>query len=1029
MYKKGFTTAAILILLGLVFLGSKFIPNQQQDFDLISLGAPSQSASYTRSLLPFTDSTYNVGTSTRRFLLGSFDNASTTNLTIDGLDCTGNSNGGALTTDANGNVTCSDDDSGAGGGTFAWTPNTWGNSTSTTIGLLNGFLSTGSSTVQEIKITNSTTTNATTTGLYVSNTIDFNPISAPAYNQGTLFYNTDENTLGFYNEESEITLSIGEENWIRARNTTGSTITNGSVVYVSGSTGNRVNIALAQADADAGGGDVVAVGVATHDIENNSDGYITFAGVVNDIDTSDWSGGDELFVGTTTAGTLTNIPPTSPDWVVPVGYVLTSNPSTGSILVDLHSWYDTTDLTAEARNQDITGYWTFVNASTTNASTTQLTLTDLWIGGSQTTDFDGDGLSYSGTQLIADLGTSIVTGEITDGTILEADLNVSNSPTDNYVLSYNSAGSNFTWVEDQTGGGGSGNTYLDLVNALVGTATSTVSTAFGTTTTNNLTSENFVLASVATTTADQNLFWGLDSTGSEVFAVDSNGNASSTNFTATNFYGALVGNADTSTALAANGSNCAAGSYPLGVDASGAVESCTDATTEIDSAISTHAGVAEAHQSLVTLAGALDYLTLSGQEITRNAIDLAADVTGTLPYSNGGTGTSTLANYGDVLTFTGSNYQGFATSSLAINFADLVGTVDISDQTNLAGDSEIVLTDDTLSIASSIARDSELHDAVTVSGTPDYITLSGQDIVRGTVDIGDDTNLALTYPLVLTGDTGSIAFGTTTTNTWSNLQTFTSGISVSGDTITDFQGDGLIVTGNALLFDCSDVASTGLSCSGEDLINGITSEATLYSNLSDVTQFWEAGDTLSSGAISSGFGNIDIGSSNFDADGTITSTGVIDFGGATSFEFPNGSAPTVNAAGEIALNTDHKSISIATSTDTGTTLELPIEPPLAFSYASTTFTGTTTFGYTTLDWNERITGGVCAIDTGTAFIRVGDGTNWSNETSLSSATTSVTFTSNNLFNYGGEQVEFEIGTPASSPTRVDCKFRRIYERR
>jgi hypothetical protein len=36
----------------------------------------------------------------------------------------------------------------------------------------------------------------------------------------------------------------------------------------------------------------------------------------------------------------------------------------------------------------------------------------------------------------------------------------------------------------------------------------------------------------------------------------------------------------------------------------------------------------------VTLAGSLDYLTLSGQEITRNAIDLTADVTGNLPDGN-----------------------------------------------------------------------------------------------------------------------------------------------------------------------------------------------------------------------------------------------------------------------------------------------------------------------------------------------------------------------------------------------------------
>ena len=41
----------------------------------------------------------------------------------------------------------------------------------------------------------------------------------------------------------------------------------------------------------------------------------------------------------------------------------------------------------------------------------------------------------------------------------------------------------------------------------------------------------------------------------------------------------LTGTAATATALAADGANCSAGSYPLGVDASGAVQSCTVAST------------------------------------------------------------------------------------------------------------------------------------------------------------------------------------------------------------------------------------------------------------------------------------------------------------------------------------------------------------------------------------------------------------------------------------------------------------------
>lgn len=63
-------------------------------------------------------------------------------------------------------------------------------------------------------------------------------------------------------------------------------------------------------------------------------------------------------------------------------------------------------------------------------------------------------------------------------------------------------------------------------------------------------------------------------TASRIVLRDGSGNFSAGTITA-----ALTGNAQTATALAANGTNCSAGSYPLGVDASGNVESCTSASS------------------------------------------------------------------------------------------------------------------------------------------------------------------------------------------------------------------------------------------------------------------------------------------------------------------------------------------------------------------------------------------------------------------------------------------------------------------
>ena len=67
---------------------------------------------------------------------------------------------------------------------------------------------------------------------------------------------------------------------------------------------------------------------------------------------------------------------------------------------------------------------------------------------------------------------SVDSSELVDGSIDESHLNVSNSPSDNQILSYNAAGSNFTWVDDQTGGGSGDITAVVAGTGLSGGATS-----------------------------------------------------------------------------------------------------------------------------------------------------------------------------------------------------------------------------------------------------------------------------------------------------------------------------------------------------------------------------------------------------------------------------------------------------------------------------------------------------------------------------------------------------------------------------
>ena len=160
--------------------------------------------------------------------------------------------------------------------------------------------------------------------------IDFKLGVTPAYSEGRVFYDNVSHALAVYNDEADITLQVGQEEYLRVRNNSGTGILNGQAVRLVGSQGTNPIVELAIAtDSNSAN----SVGLATHDIENNSFGYITTFGLVNDVNTSDFAEGSELYLSPLVSGGLTGVAPSSPFYQTPLGVCVRQHPTVGTILV------------------------------------------------------------------------------------------------------------------------------------------------------------------------------------------------------------------------------------------------------------------------------------------------------------------------------------------------------------------------------------------------------------------------------------------------------------------------------------------------------------------------------------------------------------------------------------------------------------------------------------------------------------------------------------------------------------------------
>jgi hypothetical protein len=144
----------------------------------------------------------------------------------------------------------------------------------------------------------------------------------------------------------------------QVRNETGATLTKGTVVYVTGASGNKVTVSKALATGDATSAQTFAV--LLENIPNNQNGYAVTSGLLENLDTSAYAAGTQVYLSPTTAGTFTPTKPSAPDHLVYVGVIERSHVNQGTMLVRIQNGYELEELhnvaIAGLANNDLLAY-------------------------------------------------------------------------------------------------------------------------------------------------------------------------------------------------------------------------------------------------------------------------------------------------------------------------------------------------------------------------------------------------------------------------------------------------------------------------------------------------------------------------------------------------------------------------------------------------------------------------------------------------------------------------------------------------
>lgn len=270
-------------------------------------------------------------------------------------------------------------------------------------------------------------------------------------NNTSLSWNDDDGTLEFP-VNGEVTLQVGQENLIHVKNLSGAGLVNGEAVYVTGASGSKLTVDVADSGQEFTSATTIAL--MTQDLNNNAVGYATTQGLVRGLNTSAYAEGAAIYLNSNGGWSTTK--PATPDHLVPLGWIVRSHATEGSVFVHINNGQELEELhdvlITNVANNDLiawdsaNSYWKniannyattdqlpvnvselnndsgYITASSTDTLTNKSGLISQWTNdaGYLTSETDSQTLSFSSPDLTISNGNTVDISALLTGYATEA---------------------------------------------------------------------------------------------------------------------------------------------------------------------------------------------------------------------------------------------------------------------------------------------------------------------------------------------------------------------------------------------------------------------------------------------------------------------------------------------------------------------------------------------------------------------------------------------------------------------------------